>query len=235
MPPPLLTLVLGAVASSFSLAAVVPQVVRAARTRSVDGLSWASTVLSLATFTLWCVYAVAVADRVQVVNNVLALGLLVALAVVSIRAGGAGRASWAAVTAVLCSAALAVVTVDVFNSFVLAMAATTVGSVRMVPQTRLALSRAPMTGLDPWATLLAWVGMVLWAGYGVVAGDLGVLLCSAIAAVMQSLVVWVRLPPRRTVATLAAGRLGGGVARVATPVSRRFPVTVTAGDFELAA
>ena len=235
MPPPLLTLVLGAAASSFSLSAVVPQVVRAARTRCVDGLSWASTVLSLATFTLWCVYAVAVADRVQVVNNFLALGLLVALAVVSVRAGGAGRASWVAAAAVLGSAAVAVATVDVFNSFVLAMAATAVSSLRMVPQTRLALSRTPLTGLDPWATMLAWVGMVLWAGYGLVVGDLGVMLCSLIAAVMQSTILWVRLPPRRTVATLAGGRLGGGVARVAAPVSRRFPVTVTAGDFELAA
>ena len=227
------SLVLGAVASLFSLSATVPQVLRAARTRSVEGLSWGSVVLSLATFTLWCVYALAVADGVQIVNNFLAFGLLVALAAVVVRAGGA-RSSWTAVGAVAGSAAVAVVTLDVLNSFVLAMAATTVSSVRMVPQTRLALARVPLSGLDPWATVLAWCGMVLWLGYGVLVGDLGVGLCSLIALVMQSVVLAVRLPPRRTLAAVAGGRLGAGAARAAAPLARRFPVQ-SAADYELAA
>jgi uncharacterized protein with PQ loop repeat len=208
-------------------------VLRAARTRSVEGLSWGSVVLSLATFTLWCVYALAVADGVQVVNNFLAFGLLVALAAVVVRARGA-RSSWTAVGAVVASAAVAVLTLDVLNSFVLAMAATTISSVRMVPQTRLALARVPLTGLDPWATVLAWWGMLLWLGYGVLVGDLGVGLCSLIALVMQSVIVAVRLPPRQTLAAVAAGRLGGPLARAAGPLARRFPVPVP-GDYELAA
>lgn len=228
------SLVLGAVASTFSLSATVPQVVRAARTRSVEGVSWGSVVLSLATFTLWVVYAFAVADRVQIVNNVIAFGLLVALAVVVVRAGGA-RTSWTAVLAVVLSAAVAVVTVDVLNSFVLAMCATTVSSLRMVPQTRLALSRVPLGGLDPWATVLAWMGMLLWSFYGLAVGDVGVLLCSAIALVMQSAILAVRLPPRRTLHAVAAGRLGVPVSRVAGPVARRFPLPVVASDYELAA
>lgn len=233
MLPPVLVL-LGAVASSFSLGAVVPQVRRALRTRSTEGVSWSTVVLSLATFTLWVVYAFAVADHVQIVNNVATMALLLALAAAVARAGGAAGSSWTALVAVVVSAAVAMLTVDVFNSFVLAMTATTISSVRMVPQTRLALSGVPLTGLDPWATVLAWVGMVLWAVYGVLAGDLGVLLCSLIAFVMQTAIVCVRLPPRRTVASLAAGRLGGGVARIAGPVARRFPQP-TAADYELAA
>lgn len=186
---------LGAVASFFSLAAVVPQVLRALRTRDVEGVSWATAVLSLATFTLWVVYAFAVADGVQVVNNVVALVLLGALAFAVARAGGAGRSGWLAPASILVSAAVAVVTIDVFNSFVLAMAATTISSVRMVPQTRLALSGTSLSGLDPLATVLAWVGMLLWSAYGALVGDVGVLLCSGIALVMQTAIVRARLRP----------------------------------------
>ena len=232
MCPPV-SLVLGAVASLFSLSATVPQVVRAARTRSVEGLSWGSVVLSLATFTLWCVYALAVADGVQIVNNFVAFALLVALAVVVDPAGGAGT-SWTAVAAVGGSAAAAALTLDLLNPFVLAMAATTVSSVRMVPPTRLALARVSLTGLDPWATVLAWWGMLLWLAYGALVGDVGVGLCSLIALVMQSVILAVRLPPRRTLGSVAGGRLGRVMARVAGPLARRFPVR-TAGDYELAA
>jgi uncharacterized protein with PQ loop repeat len=220
-------LLLGAAASLFSLSATVPQVLRAARTRSVEGLSYASVVLSLATFTLWVVYAFAVADRVQIVNNVLAFVLLIALAVVVARTGG--RTSWGAVGVILVSVAGAVVVVDVLNSFVLAMAATAVSSVRMLPQTRLALARRPMSGLDPWSLVLGWTGMVLWASYGAVVGDLGVLICSGLGLVMQSAIVAVRVPPRRSLQALAEGRLGVPVARLAAPLARRFPVRAAAG------
>ncbi len=223
---------LGAVASFFSLSANVPQVTRAVRTRSVEGVSWASTVMSLATFTLWCVYAVAIADGVQIVNNSAAFVLLVALAVAVVRAGGARR-SWTAVAAIVASGVTAVLTVDVLNSFALAMCATTLSSVRMVPQTRLALSGKPLWGLDPWATVLAWVGTLLWLGYGII-DDGAVALCSAIALTMQSTVLAFRLPPRRTLASLAGGRLGPRVARVIGPVSARFPERRLA-DYELAA
>lgn len=223
---------LGAVASFFSLSANVPQVTRALRTRSVEGVSWASTVMSLATFTLWCVYAFAIADGVQIVNNTVAFVLLVALAAAMVRAGGA-RSSWTALVAILASGVVAVLTVDVFNSFVLAMCATTLSSMRMVPQTRLALTGKPLWGLDPWATVLGWVGTLLWLFYGSV-DDTAVAICSAIALTMQTTVLAFRLPPRRTLASLAGGRLGPRVARALAPVSARFPERRPA-DFELAA
>ena len=226
------SLLLGAFASFLSLSATVPQVLRAARTRSAAGLSWSSLVMSLSTFTLWVVYAVAVADRVQLVNNTIAFGLLVALAVVVVRAGGVRR-SWSALVAVLVTAAASMLLVDVSNAFVLAMCGTTISSMRMLPQTRLALSRAPLWGLCPWSTLLAWGGAFLWLGYGLLVGDLALALCSAIMVAMQSLIVAFRLPPRRTLASLAAGRLGARVARFVVPVSTRFPHEPS--DYSLAA
>ena len=100
MCPPV-PLLLGAVASFFAVSATVPQVLRAFRSRSVEGLSWTSLLLSLATFAMWCVYAAAVADAVQLVNNALAFGLLVALAAAVLRAGGGMHRCWAAVAAVV--------------------------------------------------------------------------------------------------------------------------------------
>lgn len=188
--------------------------------------------LSLVTFTLWCVYSVAVADQIQLVNNALALALLVVLAVVLVRAGGC-RGLWPAVGAILGAGVLSVLLLDISNSFTLAMAGTTISSLRMVPQTRLALARAPLWGLDPWGTLLAWVGCVLWLTYSLLVGDQALLLCSAIGTGMQSLILAFRLPPRRTLASLAGGRLGPRVARVVVPVSARFPQR--GGDYELAA
>jgi uncharacterized protein with PQ loop repeat len=186
---------LGAVASFFSLSSVVPQVLRALRTRDVAGVSWATAVMSLATYSLWVVYAFSVADGVQVVNNVLSFALLGALALAVHRAGGAGGAGWAAPRAVLYSAAVALVIVDMLGAFALAMTATAISSVRMVPQARLALSGTSLSGLDPLALVLGWAGMVLWSVYGALAGDVGVLLCSGIALVMQTVILRARVRP----------------------------------------
>ena len=212
----------GVLASALSLYATVPQVLRAARSRSAEGVSWNSLVLSLATFTLWVVYAFAVADVIQLVNNTIALVLLAALAVVVIRAG-ITRSSWTAVAAVFVSAAASILLLDHTNTFALAMVGTSISSLRMLPQTRLALSGAPLWGLCPWSTLLAWLGMAAWLAYAVLVADHALTVTSLIALTMQSAIVAHRLPPRRTLASLAGGRLGRPVALLAGPVSARFP------------
>jgi uncharacterized protein with PQ loop repeat len=212
----------GAVATLLSLYATVPQVLRAARTRSVDGVSWSSIMLSMSTMTLWAVYAFAVADEIQVLNNALALVLLTALAVVVMRAG-VPRGAWTPVVVVFATGAASVWLVDVANSFTLALVGTAVSSMRLLPQARLALSGAPLWGLCPWSTLLAWCGTALWLCYGVLAADLPLALCSAILLVMQTVVVVYRLPLRRTLASLAGGRLGSRVARAVMPLSVRLP------------
>lgn len=214
--------VVGVLASALSLYATVPQVLRAARSRSAEGVSWNSLVLSLATFTLWVVYAFAVADVIQLVNNTIALLLLAALAVVVVRTG-VTRSSWTAVAAVFVSGAASILLLDHTNAFALAMVGTTISSLRMLPQTRLALSGAPLWGLCPWSTLLAWLGMAAWLVYAVLVADHALTLTSIIALTMQSAIVAHRLPPRRTLASLAGGRLGRPVAVLAAPVSARFP------------
>jgi MtN3 and saliva related transmembrane protein len=225
-------MLLGAAATLLSLYATVPQVVRAARTRSADGVSWSSIMLSMATMTLWGVYAFAVADGIQVVNNALALILLAALVVVVIRAG-VSRAAWTPIAVVFATGLASVWLVDVANSFTLAMVGTVISSMRMLPQARLALSGASLWGLCPWSTVFAWCGSVLWVCYGFLAADVPLAVCSVILLGMQTVVVVHRLPLRRTLASLAGGRLGTRVARATTPLSVRLPERRT--DVELAA
>lgn len=232
LPPVSVALLVGSAASLLSLYATVPQMRRAYRNRSVEGISWSTILLSLATFTLWCVYAVAVADAIQIVNNVLALALLLVLAVVVIRAG-VPRNAWTPVGVVFVSALASVWLVDVANSFTLAMVGTTVSSLRMLPQARLAVSGAPLWGLCPWSTVLAWAGTSLWLAYGLLVADLALALCCFLLLVMQTVVLVHRLPLRRTLASLAGGRLGRPVARVAAPLSLRLAQRRT--EVELAA
>ena len=222
----------GAAATLLSLYATVPQVMRAARTRSAEGVSWFSIMLNMATMTMWAVYAVAVADEIQIVNNALALVLLGVLAVVLLRAG-VPRGAWTPLAVVFATGLVSVWLVDVANSFTLAMVGTAVSSLRMLPQARLALSGASLWGLCPWSTILAWCGSVLWLSYGLLAADLPLAVCSVILLGMQTVVVVHRLPLRRTLASLAGGRLGARVARATSPLSLRLPERRV--DVELAA
>ena len=230
--PVSVAVIIGSVASLLTLYSTVPQVLRAVRTSSVEGISWASVLLSLATFTLWVVYAFAVADAIQIVNNSLALVLLGVLAVVVMRAG-APRSTWVPLGVVFASGLASVWLVDVANSFALAMVGTTVSSMRMLPQARLAVSGAPLWGLCPVSMLLAWVGSALWLVYGLLVGDPALVLVSSILLVLQGIVLAYRLPPGRAVRALAAGRLGAPMARVAAPIALRFPEEP--GEVELAA
>ena len=107
-------MLVGSAAAALSVYATVPQVLRAARTSSVEGISWSSILLSLGTMTLWAVYAIAVADAMQIINNALALLLLAALAVVVMRAGVPSSA-WLPVAIVFASALASIWVVDVAN------------------------------------------------------------------------------------------------------------------------
>ena len=224
--------VLGAVASLFSLSSTVPQILRARRLRASDGVSWSALLLNLSASVLWGAYAVAAVDRVLLAYNAVAVGLLVLLALALLVADG--RSHWyglllGAATAAVAGVAGVAAAVD---PVALALVATGITSVRMWPQARLALGRVPMWGLDPWATALGWVGWLLWAAYGVAVGDAALGFCSVTGLALHSVVVAFRLPPRRTLHSIAAGRLGPVAAQVAGPVSGRFPLR---DDFSLVA
>lgn len=224
--------VLGAVASFFSLSATVPQILRACRQRSSEGVSWSSLHLNLSASVLWGVYAVVAVDRILLAYNTAAVGLLVVLALALLVADG--RSSWYGLLLAGSAAGVAglAAIAAVADPFALALVATAITSVRMWPQARLALARVPLWGLDPWATALGWVGWLLWAGYGVAVGDPALGACSLTGLVLHSVVVAYRLPPRRTLHSIACGRLGPVVAQLAGPVSGRFPLRE---DFSLVA
>jgi uncharacterized protein with PQ loop repeat len=226
---------LGAFASFFSLSSSVPQLHRALRSRCVDGLSWGSLLLTLSAMVLWGLYAAVVMDDVQLVNNAISFGLtaLLVFALLRARGGSWGRDALAALLATVGAGAAGICVVQVFGSFVLAMLGTVLSSVRLWPQTRQAVMGAPLWGLDPWAMVLGWLGWLLWAAYGMAAGDHPLALCSVTGLVLQSTTTAYRLPPRRTLHEVARGRLGAVAARLARPVAGRFPLR--ADDYELAA
>jgi uncharacterized protein with PQ loop repeat len=225
--------VLGAAASLFALSSNVPQIVRAARHGSADGVSWGSLLLNLASVVLWGVYSIAVSDQVMLAYNIVAVGLLLVLSVALLVAQGRSRWSVLLVAAFAVAVTGAATVTLAAGSFALALLGSVITSVKMWPQARLALARVPLWGLDPWATALGWVGGFLWAAYGVAVGDFAMALCSIVALALQSVVVGFRLPPRRTLHSIAHGRLGPLAAQVAGSVAGRFPVR--ADDFTLVA
>jgi len=225
--------VLGAAASFFGLFSNVPQILRALRDRSAEGVSWSALLMNLSASVLWAVYAVAVVDHVLLAYNAAAVGLLVVLVTTLLAAEG--RSPWSGFLTALF--AMGVAGLSGFTAAVspvaLALAGTALSSVRMWPQARLALSRVPLWGLDPWATALGWMSWLLWAAYGLAVGDPAIALSSATGLALHSVVVAIRLPPRRTLHSIAGGRLGPVAAQVAGPVSGRFPFR--ADDFTLVA
>jgi uncharacterized protein with PQ loop repeat len=225
--------VLGAVASFFGLFSNVPQILRALRDRAAEGVSWSGLLMNLGSSVLWAVYAAAVVDHVLLAYNAAAIGLLVVLVAAMLAAEG--RSSWSGLLTALFALGVAgaAALTAALSPVALALAGSGLSSVRMWPQARLALSRVPLWGLDPWATALGWIGWLLWAGYGVAVGDSALALCSLVGLTMHSIVVAFRLPPRRTLHSIAGGRLGPVVAQVAGPVSGRFPFH--ADDYTLVA
>ena len=225
--------VLGAVASFFGLVSNVPQIIRALRDGSAEGVSWSALLMNLGASVLWAVYAVYVVDHVLLAYNAAAVGLLVVLVMTLLAAEG--RSPWSGFLTALFAMGVAGLSafMATISPVTLALVGSVISSVRMWPQARLALSRAPLWGLDPWATALGWAGWLLWAAYGVAVGDSALALSSLAGLAMHSVVVAFRLPPRRTLHSIAGGRLGPVAAQVAGPVSGRFPFH--AGDYTLVA
>ena len=217
----MLIALLGATAVAVSLLSLVPQVRTARRTRVTDGISPGSTGLAVLACALWVAYAAGVADLAQVANNAAGLVLFALLAQVLGATGAVGR--WWCPAVVAGSLALAALASVALPSTAAATVASAVGLLSRVPQVRVALSGTSLLGLDPWSVLLGALTPALWVVYGLAVAD-GVLVAGNVAAFGLAAVVGARrLPPRRTVRSLADGRLGPAVARAAAPVAVRFP------------
>lgn len=212
-----IALVVGLAASLIGLAATIPQVLRARRT-TVEGLSWGSQLLTLATCTIWGVYGLAIVDGIQIFNNLAAL-VLNGLLVAAIVAAQPTRRPAQAIAVIAVTAIAAALTAWVTSPLTVGMIGSVIGAVRLVPQLRLALSGQPLWGLDPWAVQLALGSSLIWLAYGLAAGDLAVITSAGLAVVTNTTICARRLPPRRTLRSIADGRIGPHAARYATPVA----------------
>ncbi|MDN4162179.1 PQ-loop domain-containing transporter [Nocardioides abyssi] len=209
------------VAVTLSLLTQLPQVHRALRTRVTDGLSTGTLGLSLLCCASWCAYGMAVLDVAQVANNVVNLALLALLAHALVLAGALRR--WQGVVLVAGSVGTASAVAQLTSPVAAATMAATIGFGAKVPQVRVALSGAPLWGLAPLSVVLGFVSPALWAGYGFVTGDPVVLVASLVSGALSAVILWRRLPPRRTLGSLSTGRLGPRVARVAAVVETHLP------------
>ncbi|MTB82883.1 hypothetical protein GGQ24_00900 [Nocardioides sp. zg-578] len=209
------------VAITLSLLTQLPQVLRSLRTRATEGLSTGTVALSLLCCASWCAYGLAVLDVAQVANNVVNLALLAVLAHALVLAGA--LRPWQGVALVAGAVGIATAVVGLTSPFAAATLAAAIGFGAKVPQVRVALSGAPLGGLAPLSVVLGFVSPTLWAGYGLAVGDPVVLLASVFSGALSAVILWRRLPPRRTLGSLSAGRLGPRVARVAGAVDTRLP------------
>lgn len=209
--------VLGAAAVAVGLCAAWRQVLRMRRTRSTEGVSWPSAVLGVVCVTVWLTYGVVADDAVQMVNNTLAL--LAAAALCALLLAYARPRVWPALTVAAAAAAAVGAAWLGAGAVGVAAAASALSIAKMLPQLRLALSSASLFGLCPWSTLLGLLSAVLWLGYGLSVTDVAVTVTSFVAAGLSTVVTARRLPPRRTLESLANGRLGSGVARAVAPLA----------------
>lgn len=212
---------LGTLAVLVSVLSLVPQVVRALRTRTTDGLSSGSTALALLSCAQWSAYGLGVLDLAQVANNAVSLVLYAMLAYALTVTGGVHRWFWQSVLlgSVVSAAAVALL----LSPAAAAGVAAVTGLASRVPQVQVALSADSLVGLDPWAVQLAALNPALWVVYGVVVADPLLAVANTLGCALACIVGWRRLPPRRTLRVLAEGRLGSAVARAVSPVAARFP------------
>lgn len=207
---------------SLSLYAWVPQASRTLRTRTTEGLSATSLGLVLTCCAFWLVYGLGISDVAQIVNNVGAMLLVGVIAwVVASQRQGLARL-WPCLV-VAASASVAVGASSMWGPAAAASIGGAIGTVSRFPQVWVALSGRSLLGLDPWAVVLGLVSGLLWTSYGVLAGDVPVVATSVLGVALQAVIVYRRLPLRRTLHSLSTGRLGRRVAAAAGPLATRLP------------
>lgn len=212
-----IALIIGLTASIIGLIGTIPQVVRARRT-TVEGISWTSQLLTLATCTLWAIYGLFILDGIQIFNNVIALSLN-GLLVAAIVAACPHTRPTQAIAVIAATAVAAALIAWMIAPLVVGMIGSVIGAVRLIPQLSLAFSGQPLWGLDPWAVQLTLGSSGIWLAYGLAVTDLAVISSAGLAVAMNAAICARRLPPRRTLRSIADGRVGPRAARYATPVA----------------
>ena len=117
----------------------------------------------------------------------------------------------------------------VYAAYALSMAplvvlvSTVIGTVNKIPQVRIALSGNPMWGLEPTALIVNGISWFTWTIYSMLISDWALIVSCGWGLLMHSVIMWKRLPFRRTLRSLANGRGGLALSRVARPLSAVFP------------
>lgn len=182
--------VVTALAVVVALAHPVPQVVRVLRTRSVAGVSGATTWLGLTINVAWVSYGLARGlVPVAVLSGAYVLGYAV-VAVLLVR-GGNRRGIGTALLAGVALAGLVVVGGWASLGTVLALAVLP----QFLPQVVEAWTADDLTGLAPGTYLIAILDGVVWGGFGAVAGDrplmlYGVIMCTVAVAILVPRARW---------------------------------------------
>ena len=206
MPVPALVSALGLVAAALGILTGVPQIVRLLRNPDATGLSYSSAILGVLASGTWLTYGLLLLDPAQLLGNVPGLACSVITAVLAAHRLRLPLRHTAA--AVLAWSPAVVAAFAVGGAVAVGAAATAVSLVKMLPQVRTVLRREPLHGLAPATFVLTQVSAVLWTVYGGATGQVSVVVCSTVSAVLAGIVLSRRLPPLAVARALHAGRFG---------------------------
>lgn len=214
-------LVLGFVAGTIGVAGGWPQFLRLARTRVGTGVSVTSQILGLSCVALWFSHGLFSRDAAQTVSNAAAMvaasGIVIVL--MTLRATRRERLLVGVATLACLAAILTLVWID--QPALLATVAVSVSMVRLLPQLLIAARRGrSMAGLAPATLAMTVLCSALWAGYGLLVGDPAVIVTSSVGLLLNSFIVYRRVPPAKMMAAARAGRFGPAAARVVAPGTR---------------
>ena len=206
MPVPALVPALGLVAAAIGILTGVPQVLRLLRNPDASGLSYSSAILGVLSSATWLTYGTLLLDPAQLVANVPGLGCAVVTVVLAARR--LGVALTPALAATLAWVPVVVGAHVAGGAAAVGVVATAVSLVRMLPQVRTVLRREPLHGLAPAGFVLTQVSAALWTVYGCATGQVSVVVCSAVSAVLAGIVLSRCCPPLAVARALHSGRFG---------------------------
>jgi uncharacterized protein with PQ loop repeat len=96
-----------------------------------------------------------------------------------------------------------------------------VSMVRLIPQLLIAARPGrSMAGLAPVTLAITVICSTLWATYGLLVGDVAVIVTSSVGLLLNSFITYRRVPPAKVMAAARAGRFGPAAARVVAPGRR---------------
>lgn len=214
-------LVLGFVAGTLGVAGGWPQFLRLARTRVGTGVSITSQILGLACVGLWFSHGLFSRDAAQTMSNaagmIAASGIVVVL--ITLRATRRERLLAVVGTSTCAVAILTLAWID--RPVLVATVAVAVSMIRLIPQLLIAVRPGrSMAGLAPVTLAMTLMCSTLWATYGLLVGDVAVIVTSSVGLLLNSFITYRRVPPAKMMAAARAGRFGPAAAPVVTPGMR---------------